>query len=194
MPCASWSCYCRQEIPPSSDRSLSLQHSWKALDGFPSSNHCASSELLPSLSPSVIHVLFPTRRIKKRTLPTKLSQRCPVKISEGTWRCYRSRPLPSFEIQSFHERLGEDSVRVCVCVCRVGEGVSNGSVRFELYQLNATCFHVKHSLSTLNIHRLMRYRNIDVSTPIIYICGHPVVDVTEIGSREILKRRNILAR
>lgn len=189
MPCASWSCYCRQEIPPSSDRSLSLQHSWKALDGFPSSNHCASSELPPSLAPSVIHVLFPTRRIKKRTLPTKLSQRCPVKISEGTWRCYRGRPLPSFEIQSFHDRLGEDSV--CVCV---GGGVSNGSVRFELCQLNATSFHVQHSLSTLNIHRLMRYWNIEASTPITYICGHPVVDVTEIGSKEILKRRNILGR
>lgn len=79
------------------------------------------------------------------------------------------------------------------CVCVWG-GVSNGSVRFELCQLNATSFHVQHSLSTLNIHRLMRYWNIEASTPITYICGHPVVDVTEIGSREILKRRNVLGR
>lgn len=31
--------YCRREIPPGSDRSLSLQHSREASDGFPSSTH-----------------------------------------------------------------------------------------------------------------------------------------------------------
>lgn len=134
MPCASWSCYCRQEIPRSSDRSLSLRHSWKALDGFPSSNHCASSEL-PLLSrPRKPVFLSPTRRIKKRTLPTKLSQRCPVKISEGTSQCCRSRPLPSFQ----NSELLRPSWR------RFSGPVTDRE-RFELRQLNAASFHVKHS-------------------------------------------------
>lgn len=48
-PPLSCSRYCRQEIPPGSDRSLSLQHSWEASDGFPSSTHFFQQRLDPSL-------------------------------------------------------------------------------------------------------------------------------------------------
>lgn len=41
--------YCRREIPPGSDRSLSLQHSWEASDGFPSSTHFFRQRLKSSL-------------------------------------------------------------------------------------------------------------------------------------------------
>lgn len=191
MPCASWSCYCRQEIPPSSDRSLSLQHSWKALDGFPSSNHCASSELCCPPSHPRLSMFFSQQGGSRRELFLPSCR----KDARSRFPKERGGVIEAdrFPLSKFKASMAalEETQYVCV---RGGGGSSNGSVRFELCQLNATSFHVKHSLSTLNIHRLMRYWNIEASTPITYICGHPVVDVTEIGSREILKRRNILGR
>ncbi|KYM96185.1 hypothetical protein ALC62_13237 [Cyphomyrmex costatus] len=84
--------YCQREIPPGSDKSLSLYHSWEASDGFPSSTHFFRQRLKSSLlssspcRPSVpsVCVLFPRHENSSNRLGIKSSRRSSVKIPGET--------------------------------------------------------------------------------------------------------------